>query len=67
MQELRWEQCRDNHYAGYDGHEFVALLKPVVFEREGRGPLTGAQVFEEAWTWEMYDTEMDIPHWGEVV
>lgn len=65
MTELRWERCKDNRYAGYDGYDFVALLKPIVFERSGRGDLAGAQVIEEAWTWELYDTEMDILHWGD--
>nr|DAU00254.1 MAG TPA: hypothetical protein [Caudoviricetes sp.] len=65
MRELRWERCKDNRYAGYDDHEFVALLKPIVFERRGRGDLTGAQVFEDAWTWELYDTDMNILHWGD--
>jgi hypothetical protein len=65
MRELRWERCKDNRYAGYDGEDFVALLKPVVFERNGRGDLTGAQVYEDAWTWELYDTEINILHWGD--
>lgn len=65
MRELRWERCKDNRYAGYDEYEFVALLKPIVFERGGRNSLTGARVHEDAWTWELYDTEMNILHWGD--
>ena len=65
--ELRWEKCRGNRWAGYDEDDFVALLKPVVFERNGRGDLTGAQVFEDAWTWELYDTEIDLLQWGDAL
>ena len=36
MTELRWEKCRGNRYAGYDEDDFVALLKPIVFERDAR-------------------------------
>jgi hypothetical protein len=65
--ELRWEKCRGNRYAGYDEDDFVALLKPIVFEREGRDSLTGARVYEDAWTWELYDTEMNILQWGDTL
>lgn len=64
---LRWEKCRGNTHAGYDGDDFVALLKPVVFERNGRGDLAGAQVYEDAWTWELYDTEINIVEWGDAL
>lgn len=67
MKTLQWERCKDNTFAGYDEDDFVALLKPVVFERNGRGDLTGAQVFEDAWTWELYDTEMDLLQWGDAL
>ena len=67
MAELRWELCKGNRHAGYDGDDFVALLKPVVFERNGRGDLTGAQVYEDAWTWELYDTEINIVEWGDAL
>lgn len=33
---LRWEKCRGNRWAGYDEDDFVALLKPIVFERDAR-------------------------------
>ena len=65
--ELRWEKCRDNRYAGYDEDDFVALLKPIVFERDGRDDLDGARVLEDAWTWELYDTEMNVLHWGDTL
>lgn len=67
MISLRWERYRDNSYAGYNGDDFVALLKPVVVEREGRGALAGAKVYEEAWTWELYDTDRNIVHWGDTL
>ena len=51
---LRWEKCRGNRWAGYDEDDFVALLKPIVFERDGRDSLTGARVYEDAWTWELF-------------
>lgn len=65
--ELRWERCRDSRYAGYDGDDFVALLKPIVFERDGRNSLTGVRVYEDAWTWELYDTEMNLLQWGDTL
>lgn len=67
MTELRWELGQGNHYAGYDGHEFVALLKPILFERDGRGDLKGAQVLEDAWTWELLDTELNTLQWGDAL
>lgn len=48
MVGLRWERCRDNRYPGYDGDDFVAPLKPIVFEREGRDALAGSKVYEGA-------------------
>jgi hypothetical protein len=65
--ELRWEKCRGNRYAGYDEDDFVALLKPIVFERDGRNSLTGSRVYEDAWTWELYDTEMNPLQWGDTL
>lgn len=65
--KLRWELCQGNHYAGYDGHEFVALLKPILFERDGRDDLKGARVLEDAWSWELLDTEMNILQWGDAL
>ena len=65
--ELRWEKCRGNRYAGYDEDDFVALLKPIVFERDGRNSLTGVRVYEDAWTWELYDTEMNPLQWGDTL
>lgn len=67
MTELRWEKCRDNRYAGYDDDDFVALLKPIVFERNGRDDLEGAHVLEDAWTWELYATELNILQWGDTL
>lgn len=64
---MRWEKCRGNCYAGYDEDDFVALLKPIVFERTGRDDLGGARVLEDAWTWELYDTEMNVLHWGDTL
>lgn len=67
MTGLRWERCQDNRYAGYDGDDFVALLKPIVVEREGRDDLAGAKVYEDAWTWELYDTDINLAHWGDTL
>lgn len=64
---LRWEKCKGNRWAGYDEDDFVALLKPIVFERDGRDSLTGARVYEDAWTWELYDTEMNLLQWGDTL
>lgn len=64
---LRWEKCRGNRWAGYDEDDFVALLKPIVFERQGRGDLAGANVYEDAWTWELYDTDVNLVHWGDTL
>lgn len=41
---LRWKKCHGNRYAGYDGGDFVALLKPILFARDGRDDLTGSRV-----------------------
>lgn len=65
MAELRWEVCQGNRHAGYDGDDFVALLKPVVFERNGRGVLTGAQVYEDAWKWYLLDEHGDPVEFGD--
>lgn len=45
--ELRWEKCRGNRYAGYDGHEVVDLLYPQMPETAPRqeGSLTDRLVY----------------------
>ncbi len=67
MTQLRWELCKGNRYAGYDGDDFIAIIKPIVFERNGRGDLTGALVYEDAWSWELLDTEMNTLQWGDTL
>lgn len=62
---LRWERCRGNSYAGYDGDDFVALLKPVVVEREGRDDCAGARVYEEAWKWHLLDEHGNPVEFGD--
>lgn len=51
MKELRWERCRDNRYAGYDGNDFVALLKHYRFE--------------DAWKWHLLDEHGEPVEFGD--
>lgn len=67
MKTLQWERCKDNTFAGYDKGEFVALIKPVWYQRYGRGPIAYCAVWEQAWKWAMYDENMEVVEWGDAL